>query len=176
MSNTITFIDLIKSPDYFRVMFDEFKFELVSSTNTQRIFKRNTYKIADLKKIDFPQPLLNLVSDLLDNTNIEVNLIETIINPDKVNYYGNIKFGLDNYKFIENIYYSVNLFNKNNKIMIETSIDKKYDDNNINELDKFMLNILMFFIENNYTSYVKNDIFIKKMNKINLHSFELNII
>ena len=45
----------------------------------------------------------------------------------------------------------------------------------INEIDKFILNLLLFFIENTYTSYVKNDIFKKKLNRINLHSFVLNI-
>ena len=49
-------------------------------------------------------------------------------------------------------------------------------ENNINEIDKLLLNMLLLFIENGYTSYVKNEIFIKKMNKINLHSFVLNII
>ncbi len=62
-----------------------------------------------------------------------------------------------------------------NKLSIESSIDKKYNENDINELDKFLLNILLLFIENNYTSYVKNEIFIKKMNRINLRSFVLNI-
>jgi hypothetical protein len=173
---TTTFEDLIKSQDYFKVMFDEFKFNLISSSDNKRVFKRDSYKIADLEKIQFPPPLLNLVSDLLNNTNIEVNLTETFINPNKVNYCGNIKCGLDNYKYIEDIYYSVNVINDNYKIKLETSVNKKYNEDNINELDKFMLNILIFFIENTYTSYVKNDIFIKKMNKINLHSFELNII
>jgi len=171
----ITFENLIKSQDYYKVLFDEFKFDLISSNNNQRFFRRNTYKIYDLECINFPPVLLKIVEELLHNNNIEINITETFINPNKVNYYGNIKSGIATYKFIEDIYYSVNLVNINNKIEIETTIDKKYDENNINEFDKFILSILLFFIENGYTSYVKNDIFKKNMNKINLHSFELNI-
>jgi len=174
--STITFENLIKSQDYFTVMFKEFEFDLISSNDIQRVFKRTNYKLYDLQCIDFPSVLLKLVEDLLDNTNIEVNITETFINPNKVNYYGNIKSELTNYKFIEDIYYSVNLINTNNKITIETIIDKKYNENNINDIDKFLLSLLLFFIENGYTSYVKNEIFKKNMNRINLHSFELNII
>ena len=87
-----------------------------------------------------------------------------------------LKSELEHYKFVEDIYYNFTLIcDNNNVITIETSIDKKYNENNINEIDKFILNILILFIENNYTSYVKNEIFKKKLNKINLHSFVLNI-
>jgi hypothetical protein len=174
----LSFINLIKSKDYFRVMFDEFKFEMISSNDIERKFVRKNYEFHNLKNLQLPPILLKFIEDILNKTanSIEVYITETIINPNKVNYYGNIKCELDNYKFIEDIYYNVNVINNNSKISIETSIEKKYNENNINEIDKFFLNILLFFIENNYTSYVKNDIFIKKMKKINLHSFELNII
>ncbi len=174
--STITFENLIKSQDYYKAIIDEFKFNLIFSNDTQRVFKRTDYKLYDLECINFPPVLLKLVEDLLHNTNLEVNITETFINPNKVNYYGNIKSELTNYKFIEDIYYSVNLINTNNKITIETTIDKKYNENNINDIDKFLLSLLLFFIENGYTSYVKNEIFKKNLNKINLHSFELNII
>jgi hypothetical protein len=175
MSITTTFENLIKGQEYYKAIFEEFKFDLIYQNDTQRVFKRNTYKIYDLECINFPAGLLSFVQDLLSNNNIEINLTETFINPNKVNYYGCIKTQLPNYKFIEDIYYSVNLINTNNKITIETFVDKKYDENNINEFDKIMLSILLLFIENGYTSYVKNEIFKKNMNKINLHSFELNI-
>jgi hypothetical protein len=172
------FIDLIKSDDYFKVMFDEFKFKMVSSNDIQRKFERKNYDFCNVKALQLPPMLLQFIEDILNKTakNIDVYITETIINPNKINYYGSIKCGIENYKFIEYIYYNVNIINDNFKINIETSIDKKYDDKNINEIDKFFLNILLLFIENNYTSYLKNDVFIKKMKKINLHSFELNII
>uniref|UniRef100_A0A6C0LIZ2 Uncharacterized protein n=1 Tax=viral metagenome TaxID=1070528 RepID=A0A6C0LIZ2_9ZZZZ len=175
MSITTTFENLIKSEDYFKALFDEFKFDLILENDIQRVFKRTTYKIYDLQCINFPAALLSFVEDLLSNNNIEIHLTETFINPNKVNYYGSIKTQLSNYKFIEDIYYSVNLINTNNKITVETSIDKKYDESSINEFDKIMLSILLMFIENGYTSYVKNEIFKKNMSRINLHSFELNI-
>jgi hypothetical protein len=173
--STITFKNLIKSQEYYKVLFDEFKFDLILENDIQRVFKRTTYKLYDLQCINFPAGLLSLVEDLLSNNNIEINLTETFINPDKVNYYGCIKTQLPNYKFIEDIYYSVNLINTNNVITIETSVDKKYDEYTINEFDKILLSILLMFIENGYTSYVKNEIFKKNMNRINLHSFVLNI-
>jgi len=155
MSITTTFENLIKSEDYFKALFDEFKFDLILENDIQRVFKRTTYKIYDLQCINFPAALLSFVEDLLSNNNIKTQL--------------------SNYKFIEYIYYSVNLINTNNKITIETSIDKKYDEYSINEFDKIMLSILLMFIENGYTSYVKNEIFKKNMSRINLHSFELSI-
>jgi len=171
------FIDLIRSNDYFKVMFDEFKLKIVSSNDIERKFERKNYKFHNIENLQIPPILLNFIQEILNKTtdNIEIYITETIINPNKVNYYGNIKCGLDNYNFMEDIYYNVNLINDNSKITIETSIDKKYNENNINEIDKFFLNIFLFFIENNYTSYIKNEVFIKKMKRINLHSFELNI-
>jgi type III secretory pathway component EscV len=173
--SVITFENLIRGEEYYKAIFEEFKVDLIESNNIQRIFKRTSYKLYDLECINFPPVLLKLVEELLQNNNIEITIIETFINPNKVNYYGYIKSDLPNYKFIENIYYKVDVININNQIKIETSIDKNYDENSINEFDKFFLSILLFFIENGYTSYVKNEIFIKNMNKINLHSFELNI-
>jgi hypothetical protein len=172
------FIDLIRSKDYFKVMFDEFKFKMISSNDSQRKFERKNYKYHNIENLQIPPILLKFIEDILNKTTntIEVNITETIINPDKINYYGNIRCEIDNYKFIENIYYNVDVINDKNKINIETSIEKKYNEKDINEIDKFFLNIFLFFIENNYTSYVKNEIFKKKLKKINLHSFELNII
>ena len=87
----------------------------------------------------------------------------------------NLKSNLEQYKFIEDIYYNVDLKCIDNILSLDININKKYNENNINEIDKLLLNMLLIFIENSYTSYVKNEIFIKKMNKINLHSFVLNI-
>lgn len=176
MSTNISFKDLITSEDFKRVLFDEYEFIEISNNNNKRLLKRNNYKLHKLKNIDFPFILLNLVEDLLDKINLELYVIETITD-DNINFYCNIKSELEHYKFIEDIYYNVNLkCDNNNNISIQTSIDKKYNENNINEIDKLLLNILLFFIENNYTSYVKNEIFKKKLQKINLHSFVLNII
>jgi hypothetical protein len=172
------FIDFIRSNDYFKVMIDEFKFKMISSNEYERKFERNNYKFHNIENLQIPPILLQFIQDLLNKTtdNISIYITETIIDANKVNYYGYIKCGLDNYNFMEDIFYNVNLINNNNKICIETSIEKKYNENNINEIDKFFLNIFLFFIENNYTSYIKNEVFKKKLNKINLRSFELNII
>lgn len=172
------FIDFIRSNDYFKVMIDEFKFKMISSNEYERKFERNNYKFHNIENLQIPPILLQFIQDLLNKTtdNISIYITETIIDANKVNYYGNIKCGLDNYNFMEDIFYNVNLINNNNKICIETSIEKKYNENNINEIDKFFLNIFLFFIENNYTSYIKNEVFKKKLNKINLRSFELDII
>ncbi len=169
------FYKFIRSQDYNRVMFDEYEFKEIYNDENKRIFKRTNYKLKYLNNIDFPPILLKLVEDLLDNINLELTVRETYTT-NNVNYYCNLKSDLEFYKFIEDIYYNVDFKCIDNKLSIFVSIDKKYDENNINELDKFLLNILLLFIENNYTSYVKNEIFIKKMNKINLHSFVLNII
>jgi len=180
----ITFKDFIYSAEYNKVIFDEFEFVQVfdnnnnndnDNNNNKRKFKRTNYKLNKLRNIDFPFILLNLVEDLLDKINL-VLIVEETYTHNKVNYHCSLKSELEHYKFVEDIYYNFSLIcDNNNVITIETSIDKKYNENNINEIDKFILNILLLFIENNYTSYVKNEIFKKKLNKINLHSFVLNI-
>jgi hypothetical protein len=169
------FYNFIMSDDYHKVMFDEYDFEEIYKEDNLRILKRNNYKLTYLKNIDFPPLLLQLVEDVLDKINLEITVKETYTK-NNVNYYCNLKSDLNHYKFIEDIYYNVNFKCIDNKLSVESSIDKKYNENNINEIDKFLLNILLLFIENSYNSYVKNEIFIKKMNKINLHSFVLNII
>lgn len=173
--NDDKFYDFIKSDEYHKVMFDEFEFKEIYNKNNIRIFKRNNYKLSYLQNINFPPLLLKLVEDLLDNINLEITVVETYTK-NNVNYYCNLKSNLEQYKFIEDIYYNVDFKCSNNNVLtVETIIYKKYNENNINEIDKLLLNMLMMFIENSYTSYVKNEIFIKKMNKINLHSFVLNI-
>jgi hypothetical protein len=162
------------SDDYHRVMFDEYDFVEIYKENNVRFFKRNNYKLTNLRNIDFPPLLLNTLQDFLDNINLIITIKETYTK-NNVNYYCNFKSELKYYKFIEDIYYNIDFKCIDNKLSIESSIDKKYNENDINELDKFLLNILLLFIENNYTSYVKNEIFIKKMNRINLRSFVLNI-
>jgi hypothetical protein len=162
------------SDDYHRVMFDEYDFVEIYKENNVRFFKRNNYKLTNLHNIDFPPLLLNSIQDLLDNINLIITIKETYTK-NNVNYFCNFKSELKYYKFIEDIYYNIDFKCIDNKLSIESSIDKKYNENDINELDKFLLNILLLFIENNYTSYVKNEIFIKKMNRINLRSFVLNI-
>ena len=169
------FEDFIRGEEFNKVIFDEYDFIEISKHNNTRILKRTNYNLNKLKNIDFPFALLKLVEDLLDKINLELTVNETYTH-NNVNYYCNLKSELEHYKFIEDIYYNLDLkCDNNNVITIETSIDKKYNENNINEIDKFILNILILFIENNYTSYVKNEIFKKKLNKINLHSFVLNI-
>ena len=170
------FEDLIRGEEFNKVIFDEYDFIEISKTDNTRVLKRNNYNLNKLKNIDFPFVLLKLVEDLLDKINLELTVNETYTH-NNVNYYCNLKSELEHYKFIEDIYYNLNLkCDDNNNITIETSIDKKYNENEINEIDKFILNLLLFFIENTYTSYVKNEIFKKKLNRINLHSFVLNII
>ena len=169
------FEDFIRGEEFNKVIFDEYDFIEISKDNNTRILKRTNYNLNKLKNIDFPFVLLKLVEDLLDKINLELTVNETYTH-NNVNYYCNLKSELEHYKFIEDIYYNLNLkCDDNNNITIETSIDKKYNENDINEMDKFILNFLLFFIENTYTSYVKNEIFKKKLNKINLHSFVLNI-
>ena len=169
------FEDFIRGEEFNKVIFDEYDFIEISKTDNKRVLKRNNYNLNKLKNIDFPFVLLKLVEDLLDKINLELTVNETYTH-NNVNYYCNLKSELEHYKFIEDIYYNLNLkCDDNNNITIETSIDKKYNENDINEMDKFILNFLLFFIENTYTSYVKNEIFKKKFNKINLHSFVLNI-
>ena len=169
------FEDFIRGEEFNKVIFDEYDFIEISKTDNKRVLKRNNYNLNKLKNIDFPFVLLKLVEDLLDKINLELTVNETYTH-NNVNYYCNLKSELEHYKFIEDIYYNLNLkCDDNNNITIETSIDKKYNENDINEMDKFILNFLLFFIENTYTSYVKNEIFKKKLNRINLHSFVLNI-
>ena len=169
------FEDFIRGEEFNKVIFDEYDFIEISKHNNTRILKRTNYNLNKLKNIDFPFALLKLVEDLLDKINLELTVNETYTH-NNVNYYCNLKSELEHYKFIEDIYYNLNLkCDDNNNITIETSIDKKYNENDINEMDKFILNFLLFFIENTYTSYVKNEIFKKKLNRINLHSFVLNI-
>jgi hypothetical protein len=169
------FYELIKSVEYHKVMFDEFEFEEIYNKDNMRIFKRNNYKLTYLQNINFPPLLLKLVDELLDKINLEITVKETYTN-NNVNYYCSLKSNLEQYKFIEDIYYNVNFKCNNNILTLDINIDKKYNENNINEIDKLLLNMLLLFIENSYTSYVKNEIFIKKMNRINLRSFVLNII
>jgi hypothetical protein len=168
------FYNFILSDDYSKVIFDEYGYKEIYKKENIRIFKRSNYKLTNLRNIEFPPLLLSTLQDLFDKINLEITVKETYTK-NNVNYC-NLKSDLEHYKFIEDIYYNVNLKCNNNIISIDTSIDKRYDENNINELDKFLLNILLLFIENNYTSYVKNEIFVKKMKKINLRSFVLNII
>ena len=169
------FYELIKSDDYNKVMFDEFEFKEIYNKDNIRIFKRNNYKLTYLQNINFTPLLLKLVDELLDKINLEITIIETYTN-NNVNYNCSLKSNLEQYKFIEDIYYNVNFKCNNNILTLDIYIDKKYNENNINEIDKLLLNMLLLFIENGYTSYVKNEIFIKKMNRINLRSFVLNII
>ena len=169
------FEDFIRGEEFNKVIFDEYDFIEISKIDNKRILKRNNYNLNKLKNIDFPFVLLKLVEDLLDKIKLELTVNETYTH-NNVNYYCNLKSELEHYKFIEDIYYNLNMkCDNNNVITIETSVDKKYNENNISEIDKFILNLLLLFIENSYTSYVKNEIFKKKLNKINLHSFVLNI-
>ena len=170
------FKDFIYSDEYNKVIFNEYDFvEIYNDNINKRTFTRNNYKLNKLRNINFPFPLLKLIEDLLDKINLELTVNETYTH-NNVNYYCNLKSELEHYKFIEDIYYNLNMkCDNNNVITIETSVDKKYNENNISEIDKFILNLLLLFIENSYTSYVKNEIFKKKLNKINLHSFVLNI-
>lgn len=171
------FRDFIKSDDYNKVIFDEYEFKEINKTSENtRLLIRQNYKLSKLRNINFPDILLKLVEDILDKINLELIVNETYTNKN-VNYNCSIKSEIEHYKFIEDIIYIVNLkCDDYNNIKIDTSIEKKYNENNINELDKFLLNILLFFIENNFSDYVKKDIFNKKLNRINLHSFVLNII
>jgi|UniRef100_A0A6C0DN99 hypothetical protein len=168
------FKDFINSSDFNNVIYNEYDFAEIEKNNNTRIMKRTNYKLNKLRNIDFPFILFKLVEDLMDKINLELIVRETYTY-NNLNFYCNIKSELDNYKFIEDIYYNVNLKCDNNVLSIETSIEKKYDENKLNEIDKLFLNVLLFFIENNYTSYVKHEIFKKKLEKINLRSFVLNI-
>lgn len=169
------FKDFINSNDFNKVFFDEYDFYEIENHETFRILKRTTYKLHKLLKIEFPFVLFKIIEEIIDKINIELFVKQTYTH-NNVKFYCNVKSDLEHYKFIEDIYYNVDLKFNNNIITIETSIDKKYDEKNINEIDKLLLNILLAFIENNFTSYVKNEIFKKKLQRINHHSFELNII
>ena len=175
--SVVNFKDLVKSKEFNTVMYDEYLFkELANDGLNTRYFRRDNYKLSKLKNIDFPEILLNLVNGFLDNLNITI-FVEETYSKNNLNYYCNIKSDLDHYKFIEDIYYNVNLKCINNNVLeVETSIEKKYDENKINEIDKIFLNLFLIFMENNYTNYVKNNIFKKKLSKLNLHSFVLNIV
>jgi hypothetical protein len=171
------FKDLIKSDEYNKVFFEEYEFMQTGSLGDNiKFYKRDNYRIKNLKHIEFPELLLNLVNGVLDNLKIEIFIKETQ-NDNNVNYYCSMKSDLEHYKFIEDIYYDVNLnCDNNNVINLDISIDKRYNENKINDIDKIFLNIFLLFIENNYKEYVKEKIFIKKLQKLNLHSFVLNII
>ena len=168
------FYNFIMSDDYNRVMFDEYEFEKIYNKDNIRIFRRNNYKLTYLQNINFPPLLLKVVEDLFDKVNLEITIIESYTY-NNVNYNCSVKSNIQQYKFIEDIYYNVNFKCNGNILSLEPLIDKKYDENKLNEIDKLLLNMLLLFIENGYTSYVKNEIFIKKMNRINLRSFVLNI-
>ena len=144
------FEDFIRGEEFNKVIFDEYDFIEISKIDNKRILKRNNYNLNKLKNIDFPFVLLKLVEDLLDKIKLELTVNETYTH-NNVNYYCNLKSELEHYKFIEDIYYNLNLkCDNNNNITIETSIDKKYNENDINEIDKFILNLLLVFIENTY--------------------------
>jgi len=172
------FKEFIYSEDYKRVLFDEYKYTLEkdNKNNNERLFIRKNYKLIKLKNINFPEILLNLVSDILDKNNLEIIIHETYKLND-VNYKCRIKSDLEHYKYIEKIYYNFNLkCDRNNKIYVETFIEKELNDSDVNEFDKFFLEILLNFVKDNLTIYLKNNIIKYKLTKINLHSFELNII
>jgi len=178
------FKELVYSDDYKRVLFDEYLYSLIDDNNNevnemndnQRLFIRNDYKLFKLKNINFPEILLGLVSDLLDKVNLEIIIKETYSNND-ANYKCSIKSDLEHYKFIEKIYYNFNIkCDENNRIYVDTFVEKKFSNDEVNELDKIFLEILLNFIKDNLTSYLKKDIIHFKLSKINLRSFELNII
>lgn len=172
------FKEFVYSEDYKRVLFDEYKYTLEKDNkiNNERLFIRKNYKLIKLKNINFPEILLNLVSDILDKNNLEIIIHETY-QLNNINYKCRIKSDLEHYKYIEKIYYNFNLkCDRNNKIYVETFIEKELNDNDVNEFDKFFLEILLNFVKDNLTNYLKNNIIKYKLNKINLRSFELNII
>ena len=171
------FKDFIYSNDYKKVIFDEFRYELISNDNkNERLFIRNDYEISKLRNINFPEILLGLISDFIDKINLEIIIKETYSKND-VNYKCNIRSDLEHYKFIEKIYYNFNLkCDNNNRIYIDTFIEKKFNDNEVNEFDKLFLEILLNFVKDNLTNYLKKDIIHSKLININLHSFVLNII
>lgn len=175
------FKQLIYSNDYKKALFDEHTYKEINidndnNNNNKRLFIRNDYTLNKLKHINFPEVLLNLINDLLDKINLEIIILETYSYND-VNYKCCIKSEMEYYKYIEKIFYNFNLkCDENNKIYMDIFIEKKFKDNEVNEFDKFFLEILLNFIKDNLTSYLKTNIINKKLNNINLHSFELNII
>lgn len=173
------FKKFIYSNDYKKALFDEHKYKEIkieNNNNNQRLFIRNDYTLNKLRNINFPEVLLNLINDLLDKINLEIIILETYSYND-VNYKCCIKSEMEYYKYIEKIFYNFNLkCDENNKIYMDIFIEKKFKDNEVNEFDKFFLEILLNFIKDNLTSYLKTNIINKKLNNINLHSFELNII
>lgn len=177
------FRELIYSNDYKKVIFDEFKYKLIDNdidndnkNNNERLFIRKNYKLNKLRTINFPEILLGLISDLIDKINLEI-IIKENYSLNDVNYKCNIKSDLDHYKYIEKIYYNFNLkCDENNRIYVDTFIEKKFNDNEVNEFDKFFLEILLNFVKDNLTNYLKKDIIYDKLNKINLRSFVLDII
>lgn len=174
------FKEFVFSDDYKRVLFDEFRYKLMNNNNYYndgRIFIRNDYKLIKLKNINFPEILLGLISELIDKIKLEIIIKETYSFND-VNYKCSIKSDLEHYKYIEKIYYNFNLkCDEKNRIYVDTFIEKKFNDNEVNEFDKLFLEILLNFVKDNLTNYLKKDIINYKLNKIiNLHSFALNII
>ena len=169
------FKEFVYSNDYKRVLFDEFKYKLFHD-NDGRLFIRNDYKLIKLKNINFPEILLGLISELIDKIKLEI-IIKENYSLNDVNYKCSIKSNLEHYKYIEKIYYNFNLkCDEKNRIYIDTFIEKKFNDNEVNELDKLFLEILLNFVKDNLTNYLKKDIINHKLSKINLHSFVLNII
>lgn len=172
---TDKFKEFIFSNDYKRVIFDEYKYKLFYNHNNERVFIRKDYKLNKLKNINFPEILLNLISELIDKIKLEI-IIEEIYSMNTVNYKCKIKSDLEHYKYIEKIYYNFTLkCDNNNRIYINTSIEKKFNDNEINEFDKIFLEILLNFVKDNLTNHIKIEIFDNKFKTINLHSFVLDI-
>ena len=170
------FKEFVYSNDYKRVLFDEFRYKLIDNDNNGRLFIRDDYKLIKLKNINFPEILFGLISEFIDKNKLEIIIKETYSLND-VNYKCNIRSNLEHYKYIEKIYYNFNLkCDENNRIYMETFIEKKFNDNEVNEFDKLFLEILLNFINDNLTNYLKKDIINNKLKKINLHSFVLNII
>jgi len=170
---TDKFKEFIFSNDYKRVIFDEYKYKLFYNDKNERVFIRSDYKLSKLKNINFPEILLNLISELIDKIKLEI-IIEEIFLMNSVNYKCKIKSDLEHYKYIEKIYYNFTLNCDNNRIYINTSIEKKFNDNEINEFDKIFLEILLNFVKDNLTNYIKLEIFDNKFKKINLRSFVLD--
>ena len=168
------FKEFIFSNDFKKVLFDEYRYKLTNEPDG-RLFIRSDYKLTKLKNINFPEILLNLISELLDKINLEI-IIKENYSLNNTSYRCNIKSDLEHYKFIEKIFYIFNFKCNNNRIYIDTSIEKKFNDNEVNEFDKLLLELLLNFVKDNLTNYLKKDIIYPKLKKINLRSFELDII
>lgn len=169
------FKELIFSNDFKKVLFDEYRYKLIND-NDDRLFIRNDYKLSKLKNINFPEILLNLIGELLDKIKLEI-IIKEKYSINNVNYKCNIRSDLEHYKYIEKIYYNFNFkCDKNNRIYIDTFIEKEFNNNEVNELDKLLLEVLLNFVKDNLTNYLKKDIIYPKLIKLNLRSFVLDII